>query len=52
MIRLLAIAFLLALAFVLIRYRTNEKLQKWVIIGLVSAFVMYTITLIVTELTR
>ncbi len=28
MTRLIAIVFLLALAFVLFRYRTNEKLQK------------------------
>ncbi len=32
MVRLIAIALLIALAFVLIRYRTNEKLQKGVVI--------------------
>ncbi len=34
MVRLIAIALLIALAFVLIRYRTNEKLQK----GSLSSF--------------
>jgi hypothetical protein len=50
MTRLLAIVFLAALAFVLIRYRTNEKLQKYVVITLISAFVLYTTSLVVTEL--
>ncbi|MBU2898137.1 hypothetical protein [Vibrio hepatarius] len=52
MTRLIAIVFLAALAFVLIRYRTNEKLQKYVVITLVSGFLVYTTTLAVTELMR
>ncbi|EGA67508.1 hypothetical protein L1D54_18095 [Vibrio brasiliensis] len=52
MTRLLAIAFLIAIAFVLIRYRTSEKLQKYVVITLVSSFIIYTATLMVTELIR
>jgi hypothetical protein len=52
MTRLLAIAFLVALAFVLIRYRTSEKLQKYVVVTLVSCFLLYTTTLMITELMR
>lgn len=52
MTRLLAIVFLIALAYVLIRYRTSEKLQKYVVITLVSGFLIYTGTLMVTELIR
>ncbi|CAM3033664.1 hypothetical protein [Vibrio neptunius] len=52
MTRLIAIVFLVALAFVLIRYRTNEKLQKYVVITLISGFIIYTATLVVTELIR
>lgn len=52
MTRLLAIAFLIVIAFVLIRYRTNEKLQKYVVITLVSSFIIYTATIMVTELIR
>ncbi|AIU66573.1 hypothetical protein CKF94_06320 [Vibrio coralliilyticus] len=52
MTRLIAIVFLVALAFVLIRYRTNEKLQKYVVITLISGFLVYTATLVVTELMR
>ncbi|WP_394144841.1 hypothetical protein [Vibrio atypicus] len=52
MTRLLAIAFLIALAFVLIRYRTSEKLQKYVVVTLLSSFFVYTAILMVTELIR
>ncbi|ERB62577.1 hypothetical protein ACK1CN_05255 [Vibrio coralliilyticus] len=52
MTRLIAIVFLVALAFVLIRYRTNEKLQKYVVVTLLSGFFLYTATLVVTELMR
>ncbi|AIW19115.1 MULTISPECIES: hypothetical protein [Vibrio] len=52
MTRLIAIVFLVALAFVLIRYRTNEKLQKYVVVTLISGFLVYTATLVVTELMR
>lgn len=52
MTRLLAIAFLVVLAFILFRYRTSEKLQKYVVITLISGFVCYTATLMITELLR
>ncbi|CAM2947598.1 hypothetical protein [Vibrio rarus] len=52
MTRLLAIVILITLAFLFIRYNTNEKLQKWVVIVLCSAFVIYSISLMVSELLR
>ncbi|EGA70521.1 hypothetical protein VISI1226_00610 [Vibrio sinaloensis DSM 21326] len=52
MTRLIALVFLIALAFVLIRYRTSEKLQKYVVIMLLSGFFTYTAILMVTELIR
>ena len=52
MMRLIAIVFLAALAFVLIRYRTNEKLQRYVVITIISGFLIYTSALVVTELMR
>ncbi|MGF1911801.1 hypothetical protein L4C38_20505 [Vibrio kasasachensis] len=52
MTRLIAIVFLIAIAFVFIRYRTNEKLQKYVVITLVSGFLVYASTLMITELMR
>lgn len=52
MTRLLAIAFLIALSFVLIRYRTSEKLQKYLVVTLISGFLLYTTTLMITELMR
>ena len=52
MTRLIAIVFLLALAFVLFRYRTNEKVQKSVVIVIVSSFLLYTASLMFSELTR
>ncbi|WP_394251245.1 hypothetical protein [Vibrio profundi] len=52
MTRLIAIAFLIALAFFLFRYRTNEKVQKGVIFAVVGSFLIYTATLMISELTR
>ncbi|GAK83715.1 hypothetical protein JCM19238_1277 [Vibrio ponticus] len=52
MTRLIAIVFLIALAFVLVRYRTNEKLQKYVVITLLFGFLVYTASIMVTELMR
>ncbi|ACP05694.1 TPA: hypothetical protein RUZ23_002666 [Vibrio cholerae] len=52
MVRLIAIALLIALAFVLIRYRTNEKLQKGVVIVILATFVIYTAFLMISELIR
>jgi len=52
MTRLIAIVFLIAIAFVLVRYRTSEKLQKYVVITLVSGFLIYTASIMITELMR
>ena len=52
MTRLIAIVFLLALAFVLFRCRTNEKVQKGVVIAVVGSFILYTASLMISELTR
>ncbi len=52
MTRLIAIVFLVALAFVFIRYRTNEKLQKYVVVTLLSGFFVYTAALMISELIR
>ncbi|EKO3578866.1 hypothetical protein N6C59_001480 [Vibrio metschnikovii] len=52
MTRLIFIGVLIVLSFLLIRYGTNEKLQKWVVIVLLSAFALYTASLVVTELIR
>ncbi len=52
MTRLIAIVFLIAIAFVLIRYLTNEKLQKYVVLTLVGGFLVYTASLMITELMR
>jgi hypothetical protein len=52
MTRLLAIVFISALAFVLIRYRTNEKIQKSVVVTLIVGFLIYTASIMVTELIR
>lgn len=52
MTRLLAIAVLVVMAFLLIRYRTNEKLRKGVVITLIAGFLVYTASIIVAELTR
>lgn len=52
MTRLIFIGILIVIAFLLIRYGTNEKLQKWVVIVLLSAFGLYAMSLMVTELIR
>ncbi|EOX4456590.1 hypothetical protein [Vibrio alginolyticus] len=52
MTRLLAIAVLIAVAFVLFRYRTNEKVQKATIITLIGAFLIYTASIMFAELIR
>lgn len=52
MTRLLAIAFLVVLAFMLFRYRTNEKVQRVVVITALSAFAIYVTTLVISELIR
>ncbi|MEI8671023.1 hypothetical protein P4S52_02425 [Vibrio sp. SA48] len=52
MTRLITIVVLITLAFILVRFRTNEKLQKGVVITLLSAFVIYTASIVIAELTR
>ncbi|MGC9404119.1 MULTISPECIES: hypothetical protein [Vibrio] len=52
MTRLIAIVFISALAFVLIRYRTNEKIQKGIIVTLVVSFLVYAGSVMIAELTR
>ncbi len=52
MTRLIAIAFFILLAFVLVRYRTSEKLQKWVVLVILSGVIIYTGTLVISELLR
>ncbi|QXO18781.1 MULTISPECIES: hypothetical protein [Vibrio] len=52
MIRLITIGVLIALAFFLIRYGTSEKAQKGIVVTLVAALVIYTISVVVTELIR
>ncbi|WP_198599310.1 hypothetical protein [Vibrio sp. 10N.261.55.A7] len=52
MTRLLAIVFISALTFILIRYRTNEKVQKGIAVTLVVGFLLYTASIMVTELIR
>ena len=52
MTRLLAIAVLIGVAFVLFRYRTNEKVQKATVITLIGAFLIYTASIMIAELTR
>ncbi|UAB68911.1 hypothetical protein INR79_10180 [Vibrio sp. SCSIO 43132] len=50
MTRLIAIAALIAIAVLLFRYRTNEKIQKGVILASIIGFVIYVVSVVVTEL--
>lgn len=52
MIRLIVIAVLIVLAYFLLRYRTNEKIQKGVVVTLFGLFAIYTLVLVATELFR
>lgn len=52
MVRLITIALLITLALVLIRYRTNEKLQKGVVMVSVMILILYTTFLVISELIR
>ncbi|MCK6261727.1 hypothetical protein KP803_00400 [Vibrio sp. ZSDE26] len=52
MTRLVAIVFISALAFLLIRYRTNEKIQKGIVVTLVVSFLIYTASIMIAELAR
>lgn len=52
MIRLITIGVLIVIAFLLIRYGTSEKAQKGIVITLVGALIIYTVSVVVTELIR
>lgn len=48
--RLLAIGLLIVMAFMLIKHRTNEKLQKRIVIFLLGLFIIYLVVVVVMEL--
>ncbi|MGF1763692.1 hypothetical protein [Aliivibrio kagoshimensis] len=52
MLRIGAIFGLLLVSFLLIRYRTNEKLQKFVIISVLGSLVAYILVVMTMELFR
>lgn len=52
MTRLIAIAGLIGIAFMLIKYRANEKVQKGVVVTLLGAFAVYVVYVIGSELLR
>ncbi|WP_181388387.1 hypothetical protein [Vibrio albus] len=52
MTRLLAIGVLIALAVLLFRYRTNEKVQTGVVVVLITCVTIYTIIIVISELIR
>ncbi|MGO2509577.1 hypothetical protein [Vibrio hibernica] len=52
MIRLIFIAVFAALAYLLIRYRANAKVQHWIIYSLLACFGVYISVMVVSELFR
>lgn len=52
MTRLIAIAIFAVLAFLLLKYRTNAKFQKWAAYVLCSALLVYIVFVVGTELFR
>jgi threonine/homoserine efflux transporter RhtA len=52
MTRLIVIAALIGIAFMLIKYRANEKVQKGVVVTLLGAFAIYVVYVVVSELFR
>ncbi|MCA2018661.1 hypothetical protein LDJ79_21275 [Vibrio tritonius] len=50
MTRLIAIAVLLVVAFLLVRYGTNARLQKGVVITVVAGLIIYTVSVVIMEL--
>ncbi|MFC3023947.1 hypothetical protein ACFODT_08925 [Vibrio zhugei] len=52
MTRLIAIAVLLIIAFVLVRYGTNARLQKSVVITVGLGLVLYVASVVIVELFR
>lgn len=52
MIRIIAIFALLVLAVFLFRYRTNEKLQRGVVLSAIIGLAIYTLVIVISELAR
>lgn len=52
MVRLIAIAALFIIAYLLVRYRTNEKLQKGLIGTIIGGFLIYMCYVVISELMR
>ncbi len=52
MTKLVALVVLMALAFIMVRYNTNAKVQKWVVISLVGSFAVYMTVVVISELMR
>lgn len=52
MTRLFAIGVLIALAVMLFRYRTNEKIQRGAVIALITGIAIYTTIVVISELIR
>ncbi|NLS12491.1 hypothetical protein HGP28_06200 [Vibrio sp. SM6] len=52
MTKLVAMIVLAVVAFLFVRYRTSENLQKAVVLGLSFAFFIYIIGVVVMELVR
>ncbi len=52
MTRLFAIAVFIALAVLLIRYRTNKKIQEGVVVALIAGVLIYAFLVVVSELLR
>ncbi|MCE0492506.1 hypothetical protein [Vibrio salinus] len=52
MIRILAILVLIAVAYVLIRYDSNERLRKGVVTGILGALSVYIVIVVITELSH
>jgi hypothetical protein len=52
MTRILTIVIFFTIAFLLIRYSTNEKVQKGVVIAVIIAIAVYTMVVMTSELIR
>jgi hypothetical protein len=52
MTRLITLFTLIGIAFLLIKYRANEKLQRGVVVTLIGVFIIYVITVVTSELFR
>lgn len=52
MVRLITIFVLVLLAYFLLRYRTNEKIQKGIVVTVLGIFAAYTILLVASELIK